>query len=428
MAALSRPRTPAAKAPLAADSGCARNFSESGKIAQSAGKVKRRDISDKLEKRRILEALQAEIARIEGTQSATFVSTAAFRKPVSAKPGSAVAGDARSGGLGDPMARAEVGAEAEAEAEAEVDTRMTGCAGLPQGVGATGGLSFDKFAKAVAGACNAPAWLSGIAAADRQLGPGGLDTGGTHEIKPRPAGPAAGGGTVAAHMALATAFALHLATRRPAGSVAVASSQNLGGRPQAGDAFKAPAREGRHGLAADAPAIVLCATSDMLREIGRPYGPGIEALGIPRHRLLIVEPRKETDVLWALEEGLKSGAVAAAIGCFDGAVALTPARRLALAAQAFGVPCLLVTGGASASAASTSSRWRVAARAGGAHPWDPQAPGAACARVVLEKLRSRVLALPDAISCPGTGCGAQENAGRAGGGGAGAGGWGEWRR
>ncbi|MEM9756205.1 MAG: hypothetical protein AAF914_09435, partial [Pseudomonadota bacterium] len=51
-------------------------------------------------------------------------------------------------------------------------------------------------------------------------------------------------------------------------------------------------------------------------------------------RLIFAEPRRADDILWTLEETLRSGAVALAVAELPEAPELTPVRRLHLAAEA----------------------------------------------------------------------------------------------
>jgi protein ImuA len=91
------------------------------------------------------------------------------------------------------------------------------------------------------------------------------------------------------------------------------------------------------------------------------YGPGLAALGLDPGRLIVVHGDGDADVLWAMEEGLRSGALAAVLGEAVGppAVAL---RRLQLAAEAGGAVALLLRATGSDTAASpATTRWRVAA-------------------------------------------------------------------
>ncbi len=89
--------------------------------------------------------------------------------------------------------------------------------------------------------------------------------------------------------------------------------------------------------------LLWCLTQDAAREWGHPYGPGLMALGLDPARLLIVEARTMRDAAWALEEGLKSLTLIAALGQAE-IMAELAARRLGLAAQASCTPCLLLSG------------------------------------------------------------------------------------
>ncbi len=94
-----------------------------------------------------------------------------------------------------------------------------------------------------------------------------------------------------------------------------------------------------------------------------PYGPGLARFGLATQRLILARAQRPADLLWAMEEGLRSGRFAAVLG--DGlAPDLTATRRLQLAAEAGGTTALLVFAGAERrgrlSAATT--RWRIAAR------------------------------------------------------------------
>lgn len=159
---------------------------------------------------------------------------------------------------------------------------------------------------------------------------GGLDTGGVHEVKPMTA---KGGCAAAALSAVALSFAARLACRRLVSLQAVGSG------------------------ARELP-VVWCRTAADGGEQGQLYGPGLWPLGIDPARVLIVTPARRSDALWAIEEALRSGAVAGVIAQLDG-IELTPARRLALAARAYDTPCLLVTGADMPCAGATATRWRI---------------------------------------------------------------------
>jgi hypothetical protein len=90
-----------------------------------------------------------------------------------------------------------------------------------------------------------------------------------------------------------------------------------------------------------------------------------------------------------MEEGLRSASLALVIGVVP-EVALTPARRLSLAA-AQGTACLLVTDPRAPAAGSTATRWRVSQRSSAPHSLDAAAPGAPRYAVALERCREGAL-------------------------------------
>src|SRR3954467_14964758 len=73
--------------------------------------------------------------------------------------------------------------------------------------------------------------------------------------------------------------------------------------------------------------VLFVATADWMRERGRLSPRGLLRLGIEPGRLVLVRAEKDLDALWALEEGLKSGAVAGAIGSIRNA-SFVATRRL----------------------------------------------------------------------------------------------------
>jgi len=108
--------------------------------------------------------------------------------------------------------------------------------------------------------------------------------------------------------------------------------------------------------------VLWCLQSDDL------YAPGLAAYGLPPERLIVARCRDDTDILWAMEEGLRSAALAAVLGEV-GTLAPTAGRRLQLACEAGGVTGFVLrrwrTAGTAASQRAAPSaavtRWRVAA-------------------------------------------------------------------
>jgi protein ImuA len=100
-------------------------------------------------------------------------------------------------------------------------------------------------------------------------------------------------------------------------------------------------------------------------EAGRPYGPGLDALGLPMHRLILVRVAHARDVPWAMEEALKCRALAAVIAEFaDGAADLTMTRRLTLAAGEGDTVGLLLRHRRTDLPSSAMTRWEVASAPG----------------------------------------------------------------
>lgn len=111
------------------------------------------------------------------------------------------------------------------------------------------------------------------------------------------------------------------------------------------------------------------------------YGPGLASFGFEPDRLIVVRARRRSEVLWAMEEGLRCRALAAVVGEVDEA-RVKECRRLQLAAEAGGATGFLLRAGLSGGptpAAVTS--WRVAPA--------PGALGPALARWRVELLRCR---------------------------------------
>ncbi|MCX7361552.1 MAG: damage-inducible mutagenesis protein, partial [Alphaproteobacteria bacterium] len=148
---------------------------------------------------------------------------------------------------------------------------------------------------------------------------GALLTGALHESE---AGPAASG-RVAVHDGAALGFAAFLmsrfATTRP-GTLLWC----------------------RQGSNADAP----------------PYAPALSAWFDPA-RLLMVTARRDEDLFWAMEEGLRCPGIAAVLG-ETRAADPTAGRRLSLAAEKSGVPALLLRPQPAPPQSVCTTRWRVA--------------------------------------------------------------------
>lgn len=98
------------------------------------------------------------------------------------------------------------------------------------------------------------------------------------------------------------------------------------------------------------------------------HGPGLLAYGLDPARLVLVMARRDADILWAVEEGLRAPGLAAVVGEI-GRLPMVAGRRLQLAAERSGVTLFLLRrwcNGAEAAAerdrpSAAVTRWRVTA-------------------------------------------------------------------
>ena len=163
----------------------------------------------------------------------------------------------------------------------------------------------------------------GLPAVDAALG-GGLACGALHELAP----------AAPAQFGTALGFALTLAALRTAGGKGRTSSA------------------------------LFIQTDFAALEAGALYGPGLDCLGLPMERLIVLRVPRPVDALWACEEALKSHGVAVVIAELpeaSEAADFTATRRLALAARAGGGLGLLLRHRPLPIATAATTRWQVAA-------------------------------------------------------------------
>jgi protein ImuA len=132
--------------------------------------------------------------------------------------------------------------------------------------------------------------------------------------------------------------------------------------------------------------VLFVATSEWMRERGRLSPRGLLRLGIAPADLILVRAEKDIDALWALEEGLKSGAVAGGVGTIRNA-SFVATRRLDFAAHAGRAVAVLLRAEAPGDLSVARLRWQVAAVASAANPHDPAAPGAMRLTATLTRRR-----------------------------------------
>lgn len=141
-----------------------------------------------------------------------------------------------------------------------------------------------------------------------------------------------------------------------------------------------------------------------LRKAGRPCLHGLPAE--LRAGLVHVVARNPADALWAMDEGVRCGALAFVLGEIAGdprALDFTATRRLVLAAERHGVPLCLVRRDGTANLSAARLRWRVSAAPAAPHRWDAQAPGAPRAMAELfrgQALRPASFLLDHALGAP----------------------------
>ena len=106
------------------------------------------------------------------------------------------------------------------------------------------------------------------------------------------------------------------------------------------------------GLAREGPVLWCLADPDL-------YGPGLQRLGLAPDRLILARTRRDADLLWAMEEGLKTPGLAAVLG-EPHSLDLTASRRLQLAAESVGGLGLVLRRAVAAGTTAAVTRWRVA--------------------------------------------------------------------
>ena len=126
--------------------------------------------------------------------------------------------------------------------------------------------------------------------------------------------------------------------------------------------------------------VLMTASRGWFGEYGRPYGPGLG--GLP---LIIAPVSNLAEALWAMEQGLRSGAVSLGLGAVEGAT-LAQTRRLDFAAKQ-GEAVGLILSRALDGLSAARRRWRISIQPSAVDPEDDRAPGPA--RLLAELTRGR---------------------------------------
>src|SRR5262245_34678644 len=93
---------------------------------------------------------------------------------------------------------------------------------------------------------------------------------------------------------------------------------------------------------------------------GRPYGHGLDRLGVDPSRLMLVEAHTDREALWGIEEILRSRVQPAMVaGALTNRPDLTASRRLNLAAAALAIPLALASPAKAGGENAAATRWRI---------------------------------------------------------------------
>jgi protein ImuA len=128
------------------------------------------------------------------------------------------------------------------------------------------------------------------------------------------------------------------------------------------------------------------------------HAPGLALAGLDAKRLVLLRAPNEREILWAMEEGLRSRALAAVVGEVE-ALSMSASRRLQLAAEGTGVTGFVLHRSASHVASSAAvTRWRVAALPSAPVAGEPGV-GQPCWRVELLRCRGGMPKAWDLEAC-----------------------------
>lgn len=130
------------------------------------------------------------------------------------------------------------------------------------------------------------------------------------------------------------------------------------------------------GFATSARPILWCEERGAALDFGTLYGPGLAGFGLDPATLIIVRTKTTDDLLWAMEEGVRAGALSAVVGVFgahggktrDGGLGLAASRRLQLAAEKTGTTAFFLRQPSDENASVARTRWIIAGRPSGEDP------------------------------------------------------------
>jgi hypothetical protein len=130
-----------------------------------------------------------------------------------------------------------------------------------------------------------------------------------------------------------------------------------------------------------------CTTSNQIREEGNLFAPGLQNINIDPTNIIHLTTRRTAEVLWAMEEAARSGALKAVVGIVDN-LSFTQSRRLSLAANKGSTSIFMLRPYNFSGAGTAFSRWKISSHPSQANIFNPRAPGAAALQVQLQTCRN----------------------------------------
>lgn len=117
----------------------------------------------------------------------------------------------------------------------------------------------------------------------------------------------------------------------------------------------------------DTRPILWCEQVSGTLDFGTLYGPGLASFGLDPARFIVARAKTTSELLWAMEEGVRSAALSSVIGLFGprSALDLTASRRLQLAAERTGTTVFLLRQSSDSMVTVARTRWLIATRASG---------------------------------------------------------------
>lgn len=117
----------------------------------------------------------------------------------------------------------------------------------------------------------------------------------------------------------------------------------------------------------DTRPILWCEQVSGTLDFGTLYGPGLASFGLDPARFIVARAKTTSELLWAMEEGVRCDALSSVIGLFGprSALDLTASRRLQLAAERSGTTVFLLRQPSDSMVTVARTRWLIATRASG---------------------------------------------------------------